>query len=163
MHRHACHGQVVGVAADLESSSMLTPTSNVAILGFATRTAAFAQLLAPRGCALRAWDPRLATGGSALATRIEAAGVDVVPELSLALRGARLVVLDSQTGLLEKQVPLQVGQRLLDLATAPASDIESILAALGVPSAAANWRQACAARPDLATAEPPAVRRGELP
>ena len=73
---------------------LLTPTSNVAILGFASRTATFASLLAPRGCALRVWDPRLATEGAAFATRIEAAGVDVIPELSVALRGARLVVLE---------------------------------------------------------------------
>jgi hypothetical protein len=142
---------------------MLTPTSNVTILGFATRTATFAALVAPRGCAVRVWDRRLATGGPAMATRIEAAGVDVIPELSVALRGARLVVLDSGTGMLEDEVPLQAGQRLLDLATAPAAEIEAVLVALGLPTASADWEAACTAQSATAAAGPAVVQRGELP
>lgn len=142
---------------------MLTPTSNVTILGFASRTAAFAAMLAPRGCALRAWDPRLATGGPAIATRIEAAGVDVIPELSVALRGARLVVLDSGTGTPAEEIPLQAGQRLLDLATASAAEIEAVLVALGVPAASADWEAACMARSATGPAGPAVVQRGELP
>lgn len=148
---------------------MLTPTSNVVILGFGTRAATFAALLAPRGCALRVWDPLLATAGAtARRAHIEAAGVDAIPELSQALRGARLVVLDAAPGTPPTEVALQAGQKLLDLATAPAAEIEAVLVALGLPSAAAHWEAACASRSsdmaDCAAApESAAVRRGELP
>ena len=147
---------------------MLTPTSQVAILGFGTRAATLAALLAPCGCALRAWDPRLAdAGGAALRVRIEAAGVDVFAELSTALRGARLVVLDTVQVNSALQAQLQAGQKILDLA-APAAHIDAVLAALGVP-AAAHWAAACAfqssavANSTATLPDTPAVRRGELP
>jgi hypothetical protein len=145
---------------------VLTPTSQVAILGFGYRAAAFAALLAPRGCALRAWDPGLATGEAGLRARIEAAGVDAFAELPAALRGARLVVLDTVPGSGLAGMPLLPGQQVLDLALAPARNVDAALVALGVPAAAANWA-AAGSRPvaDSATAAvlPPAVPRGELP
>ncbi|HTP40104.1 MAG TPA: hypothetical protein VMI92_11085 [Steroidobacteraceae bacterium] len=145
---------------------MLTPTSNVALLGFGARAAAFAALLAPRGCALRAWDPRLCTGeAAALRARIEAAGVDAVPDLATALRGARLVVLDTMAAEALPQAA-QAGQRLLDLAHAPAADVDAVLLALGLPPQAADWAAACAANMancDAAGPDIPVVRRGELP
>jgi len=147
----------------MKTALTLTPSSNVAILGFATRTEAFAALLAPRGCALRVWDPRLAQDDTSLATRIEAAGVDVVPELAVALRGARLVVVDSGRGPARDEVPLQAGQKLLDLATAPAADIDAVLIALGLPPASADWEAACTIRSGIASSGPAVVRRGELP
>lgn len=146
---------------------MLTPTSQVAIIGFGHRAAAFAALLAPRGCALRAWDTGLATGEAGLRARIEAAGVDAFAELPAALRGARLVVLDtvSRPGL--AGMPLLPGQQMLDLALAPARNVDAVLVALGVPAAAANWAAAGAgsrAVADSAAAgHPPVVPRGELP
>jgi hypothetical protein len=149
---------------------MLTPTSNVVILGFGTRAVTFAALLAPRGCALRAWDPLLAgADGARQRARIEAAGVDAIPELPAAMRGARLVVLDSAPDAVLAQVQLVAGQTLLNLATAPATEIQAVLVALGLPPAAAHWETACtataAAVADSAamTAEAPAIPRGELP
>jgi 3-hydroxyisobutyrate dehydrogenase-like beta-hydroxyacid dehydrogenase len=141
---------------------MLAPTSNVAILGFGARAAGFAALLAPRGCALRAWDPALAAAnGSAMRTRIEAAGVDCMAELSAALRGARLVVLDTLPMNAWLAAQLQEGQQLLDLATAPAAHVEAVLAALGLPpGATAAWTMANSAAAIPGT---PLVRRGELP
>jgi hypothetical protein len=147
----------------MQAGLTLTPTSNVAILGFASRTEAFAALLAPRGCALRVWDPRLAQDGTALALRIEATGVDVMPELPVALRGARLVVLDSATGAIASEVPLHAGQQLLDLATAPSAEIEAVLIALGLPPANANWEAARTTRSGIGCGVPVAIRRGELP
>jgi hypothetical protein len=147
----------------MKSGWALAPSSNVAILGFATRTETFAALLAPRGCALRVWDPRLAQDDTSLATRIEAAGVDVIPELAVALRGARLVVFDSGTEAARDEVPLQAGQKLLDLATAPAAEIEAVLIALGLPPASADWKAACTIRSGTASSGPAVVRRGELP
>jgi hypothetical protein len=141
---------------------MLVPTSNVAILGFGTRAAELAALLAPRGCAVRAWDPALAAGhGGAMRARIEAAGVDCMAELSAALRGARLVVLDTVPMTASLAAQLQAGQQLLDLATAPAAQVEAVLAALGVPhgaTAARSMANSAAAIPGT-----PPVRRGELP
>ena len=148
---------------------MLTPTSNVAILGFGPRAATFAALLAPRGCALRAWDPLLTTTqGAAQRARIEAAGVDAMDELATALRGARLVVVDTAPRSVLAEVPLQAGQQRLYLDSAAAAEIDAVLIALGLPPAAANWQAACAARPaDVADSasgpQPPTVRRGELP
>jgi len=149
---------------------MLAPTSNVAILGFGNRAAAFAALLAPRGNALRAWDPSLAQAdGIAMRAVIEAAGVDCIGELAAALRGARLVVLDT---LPRAELPatfLQAGQQLLDLANATAAEIDAVLAALGLPDTAPRWATAGAAAPagmaNSAAATPgtPLVRRGELP
>ncbi len=147
----------------MTSGISLTPTSHVAILGFASRTATFATLLVPRGCALRVWDPRLATRGAEFSTRIEAMGVDVMTDLASALRGARLVVVDTGSEVPEVHVPPLAGQQRLDLATAPAAEIEAALVALGLPPAAADWEAACAARSGTATAEPACVRRGELP
>ena len=146
----------------------LAPTSNVAILGFGARARAFAALLAPRGCALRAWDPLLG-GGNAAAhrARIEAAGVDACADLASALRGARLVVLDTVPG---SALPpdLPTGQDLLDLAASPPARIEAALAALGVQDARSRWEQACAAARAAAdsfagTAPLDAVPRGGLP
>jgi len=155
--RPAQLGAMLAVGNEL----MLVPTSNVAILGFGKRAATFAALLAPRGCALRAWDPQVGgADGQVHRARIEAAGVDVHTELPIALRGARLVVLDTVpfTELLRAQ--LQDGQQLLDLETAPAAQIDAALAALGLPPSAARWEAACAAQssPDIS-----AVARGELP
>ena len=76
-----------------------------------------AAALAPRGCALRVFDPALAdqARGSGLARQVEALGVDVAASLDEALRGARLVVLDDSPAR-EQPVPaLQHGQTLLDL------------------------------------------------
>jgi hypothetical protein len=144
--------------------TMIVPTSNVAILGFGARAANFATLLAPRGVALRAWDPRLGTAeAAALRARIESAGVDAIGELATVLRGARLVVLDTLPPA-TRELPLQAGQHLLDLALAPAADINAVLVALGVPSAMARWEDiGTATAPHSATATSPAVRRGELP
>jgi hypothetical protein len=144
--------------------TMIVPTSNVAILGFGARAASFAALLAPRGVALRAWDPRLGTAQAQhLRACIESAGVDAVSECTTALRGARLVVLDALP-MPAPDLPLQAGQHLLDLARAPAADVNAVLVALGVPSAQARWEDASAATtPPSATATSPAVRRGELP
>ncbi|MEJ0099962.1 MAG: hypothetical protein WDO12_09535 [Pseudomonadota bacterium] len=148
---------------------MLTPASIVAILGFGPRARCFAALLAPRGCALRAWDPAPPDAGAAVRAHIEAAGVDAVDEPDTALRGARLVVLDTvpMTGTLHAL--LQPGQKVLDLRTAAAADIDAVLVALGVPPAAACWATHEAALAgavaNSATADPhtPLVRRGELP
>jgi UDP-N-acetylmuramoylalanine-D-glutamate ligase len=149
---------------------MLTPASTVVILGFGARGAAFAALLAPRGCALRAWDPQLAaTDGAALRACIEAAGVDAVADLSAALRGARLVLLDTVSMTPSLAAQLQPGQQLLDLGSAPAADIDTVLAALGLPPGAASWQTLrAAAESPVANSTPtiaslPPVRRGELP
>lgn len=149
---------------------MLAPTSNVAILGFGNRAAAFAALLAPRGNALRAWDPSLAQAdGSAMRAIIEAAGVDCIADLAAALRGARLVVLDTvpRAGL-PATFP-QAGQQVLDLATATTAEVDAVLAVLGLPATAPRWETAGAAAilavANSAAAIPgtPPVRRGELP
>ncbi len=140
------------------------------LLGFGARAARFAALLAPRGCALRAWDPLLAdANGEMMRARIEAAGVDVFAELSVALRGARLVVLDTVPMTAALLAQLQAGQRLLDLARAPAADIDAVLAALGLPLSGACWSVVneastpAVADSSAATPDTPAVRRGELP
>jgi hypothetical protein len=73
------------------------------------------------------------------------------------------VVLDTVPEALLTQMPLQAGQQLLDLATAPAAEIEAVLVALGLPAAAADWKAACAAQPPTPASEPAAIRRGELP
>jgi hypothetical protein len=142
----------------------IVPTANVAILGFGARAANFAALLAPRGVALRAWDAGLATAqAQSLRARIESAGVDVVGELASALRGARLVVLDAPA-VASQDLPLHAGQRLLDLAHAPAAEVNAVLMALGVPSSQARWEdvgEVMAPPPAITT--PSAVRRGELP
>jgi hypothetical protein len=162
--------EAIAHAARRSDDMTLTPASSVAILGFGPRAAAFAALLAPRGCALRAWDPRLADPGDlTMRARIEAAGVDAIAELSTALRGARLVVLDTvpATPLLAAQ--LQAGQRLLDLDRAPAADVDAVLMALGLPAEAARWEVVCMAtacamaHSTIATTDIAAVRRGELP
>jgi UDP-N-acetylmuramoylalanine-D-glutamate ligase len=147
---------------------MLTPASSVAILGFGRRAATFAALLAPRGCALRAWDPLLATTqGAALRARIEAAGVDAMHELAAALRGARLVVVDTAPRDVLAQMPPQAGQQRLDLGDTPPAQIDTALIALGLPPAAADWATACAATAmsdsTAMTTDTPAVPRGELP
>lgn len=147
---------------------MLTPASTVVILGFGTRASIFAALLAPRGCALRAWDPLLASPASAIhRARIEAAGVDAIADVAIAMRGARLVVVDEIDRNTLDALPLQAGQKILDLATAPAAEMETVLVALGVPAAKANWAEACANNNGMtdcdAMPNPPAVPRGELP
>lgn len=145
---------------------MILPTSNVSILGFGARATEFAALLAPRGVALRAWDPRLAAADAAdLRARIESAGVDAVVELAAALRGARLVVLDALP-MAPRDVPLMAGQQLLDLASATAAQVNSVLVKLGVPPAAARWEQigdAAAAAIHPPTAIPAMAHRGHLP
>jgi hypothetical protein len=149
---------------------MLAPSSNVAIVGFGSRAAAFAALLAPRGCALRAWDPALEQAdGRAMRATIEAAGVDCMADLALALRGARLVVLDTLPMSTSLAARLQPGQQLLDLAHAPAAEVDTVLAALGLPHSAPRWATAgAAAAPAVANSAAaipgtPPVRRGELP
>jgi hypothetical protein len=149
---------------------MLAPTSNIALLGFGTRAAAFAALLAPRGNALRAWDPSLAlTGGNAMRTIIEAAGVDCSADLVAALRGARLVVLDTLPRAALPATLLQAGQQVLDLDTAAATEVDAVLAALGLPATAPHWATVGAAavrgvaNSAAATPGTPPVRRGELP
>ncbi|MEJ0099590.1 MAG: hypothetical protein WDO12_07570 [Pseudomonadota bacterium] len=149
---------------------MLTPASNIAILGFGARATCFAALLAPRGCALRAWDPGLSNGDATMRARIEASGVDAIDELATALRGARLVLLDTVPLTATLQAHLQPGQRVLALDTAPAADVDVVLIALGLPPQAANWRAAlhdaalrAVANSAAATPDTPAVRRGELP
>jgi hypothetical protein len=157
---HACHGQRLERQRDGELT--LTPTSHVAILGFGARARAFAALLAPRGCALRAWDPLLATGDAdQQRVRIEAAGVDACGNMSVALRGARLVVLDSVPA---SALPagLAAGQELLDLASAPAAHIDAVLGALGLPHASGSWLSALA-QSTTSAQDSSAVRRGELP
>jgi 3-hydroxyisobutyrate dehydrogenase-like beta-hydroxyacid dehydrogenase len=154
---HVCRGQEV----------VLTPSSNVAILGFGARAEAFAALLAPRGCALRAWDPELGGGNSAsLRSRIEAAGVDAAVSLGDALRGARLVVVDVMPPA-DLHAHLQPGQQVLDLGSATDGEVDIVLLALGLPAAAASWKASAAAR-DVANSAPmdcgtQMVRRGELP
>jgi hypothetical protein len=148
---------------------MLTPSSNVAILGFGARAHAFAALLAPRGCSLRAWDPLLSTSGADVQrAHIEAAGVDAYADLSAALRGARLVVLDTVSAdVLPATLP--DGQELLDLASATAVQIDAALLALGLPCVTGRWEAACAAAAVAAAssadipADRTAMRRGELP
>jgi len=160
---HVCHGQGVNAVRGL----MLAPTSNVAILGFGARAQTFAALLAPRGCALRAWDPSLdGVDAATMRTHIEAAGVDAAADLGAALRGARLVVLDAvDAGAVRAN--LQPGQRLLDLASASAVEIDAVLVALGLPPAAVSWQAACESGlvANCPTSDPdiPVVRRGELP
>jgi len=145
----------------------LTPTSNVAMLGFGARAASFAALLAPRGCALRAWDPQLeSSAATAVRARIEACGVDAAADLAAALRGARLVVLDTLPLTAALQAHMQAGQQLLDLATAPAAEIDAMLVALGLPAGSAHWATAAGAvamANSGAVPDIPAVRRGELP
>lgn len=146
----------------------LLPSSRVAMLGFGTSARIFAALLAPRGCALRAWDPALAGSGAAqMRADIEAAGVDAIDTLPEVLRGARLVVLDGVAMADELASLLQPGQRVLELAAAPAAEVDTVLAALGLPPGT-HWQQACAAaRQAMANSAPttlmPAPRRGELP
>lgn len=141
---------------------MLTPTSNVAILGFGTRAHLFAALLAPRGCALRAWDPLLATSESvSQRARIEAAGVDACAELSAALRGARLVVLDTVPGSALPEA-MAAGRQVLDLGSAPAAQIDAVLEALGLPQASGRW-QAAVASHAASEDEPAVIGRGPLP
>lgn len=148
----------------------LTPASNVALLGFGARAAGFAALLAPRGCALRAWDPALdGADAGAMRARIEAAGVDAIDELSRTLRGARLVVLDTVPMTAALWPLLRAGQKLLDLDRAPDAEVDAVLVALGVPPAAACWRvvNEAAARAVAHSGAAPSgqstVRRGELP
>ena len=143
---------------------MILPTSTIAMLGFGARAAGFAALLAPRGVALRAWDARLATAeGQSLRARLESAGVDACSEPASALRGARLVVLDTP-GMPSQDLPLHAVQQLLDLTRAPAAQINAVLIALGVPPAQARWEDVGEAMvPRSAIATPPATRRGELP
>ncbi len=140
----------------------LTPTSTVAILGFGTRAGAFAALLAPRGCALRAWDPLLATADAARQrARIEAAGVDACADLSAALRGARLVVLDTApAGALPDE--LAADREVLDLGGAPDARIEAALEAMGLPQAQGCWQAALAGDTAL-QGNPGPVKRGPLP
>jgi hypothetical protein len=153
----------------MDAAPMIVPTSSVALLGFGTRAAEFAALLAPRGVALRAWDPRLAAADAAtLRAHIEAAGVDAAGDPATALRGARLVVLDALP-MAARDVPLVPGQQRLDLASATAAEVNAVLVKLGVPPAAARWAEpadAAAAAIPPATAIPaiPAiVHRGPLP
>lgn len=97
---------------------MLTPASGIAILGFGDDCRRIAAALAPRGCALRVFDPRAdhSPEGTRLRTRIEALGVDVMADAADALRGARLVVLDAgcPAGVVGS-LRLPEGQMLLDL------------------------------------------------
>ena len=141
---------------------MLTPTSNVAILGFGMRGRMFAALLAPRGCALRAWDPLLATAEAVgQRARIESAGVDACVDLSEALRGARLVVLDTvPSSALPAALP--EGQQVLDLGSAPAAQIDAVLEALGLPQPRGRWLAAMAGN-TAGAGEPAPLGRGALP
>jgi hypothetical protein len=145
----------------------LLPTSRVALLGFGVLARALARMLAPRGCALVAWDASVeGMDAPRSRARIESAGVDAAGSMAAAMRGARLVLLDGIA--LDEGVAalLQPGQRVMDLATAAASDVEAVLVALGLP-AGTRWQQVrAAALRDMANSadtEMPAVHRGELP
>lgn len=145
----------------------LVPTSRVAMLGFRAHASIFAGLLAPRGCAMGAWDPALAGPDAArMRARIESAGVDVSASLPAALRGARLVLLDGVDLSVAVATLLQPGQHVMDLAASTAPDVDAVLVALGLPEGA-HWQRACAAvHHDMAHSaanDMPAVHRGELP
>lgn len=96
---------------------MLTPASTIAIVGFGAQAAQLAAVLAPRGCALRAFDLRLRdiALGPATRLRIESAGVDAMNDLAAALRGARLVVFDAAPPDQVVAALLVQGQLVLDL------------------------------------------------
>jgi 3-hydroxyisobutyrate dehydrogenase-like beta-hydroxyacid dehydrogenase len=91
---------------------VLTPASNIAIIGFGDACRRFAAALAPRGCALRVFAPQ------ADRSHIEALGVDVTGDLATALRGARLVVLDTALAAVNVATQLRNGQLLLDMTPA---------------------------------------------
>lgn len=148
---------------------MLTPSSNVALLGFGAKAVRLAAILAPRGTAMRAWDPSLAgEDGGQLRAGIEAAGVDCMADLAAALRGARLVVLDTLPMTRTLAAQLQ-GRQVLDLSSATPAEVDAVLAALGVPPFAPRWETASTAPPRTVansaatTLGTPSVRRGELP
>jgi hypothetical protein len=90
-------------------------------------------------------------------------------DLFAALRGARLVLLDTVAMTPPLAAQLHPGQRLLELGSAPTADIDAVLAALGLPPGAASWQTVrAAAESAVADSMPaivslPPVRRGELP
>jgi len=97
---------------------MLTPASGIAILGFGDDCRRIAAALAPRGCALRVYDPRAdqTPAGARLRARIESLGVDVMTDAAASLRAARLVVLDGDCpAATATALRLAEGQLLLDL------------------------------------------------
>jgi hypothetical protein len=145
----------------------LLPTSRVALLGFGVLACAFARMLAPRGCALVAWDAGIdGLEGPRSRARIESAGVDAAVSMADAMRGARLVLLEGIALADGVAALLQPGQHVMDLATATAPDVDAVLVALGLP-AGARWQQVRAAAlrdmANCAATEMPAVHRGELP
>lgn len=101
---------------------MLTPASRIAIIGFGAGPARLAARLAPRGCAIRVHDARLAQAAQAgaLRARIEAAGLDACATAGEALQGARLVVCDGAPQALAVSALLQPGQTVLAFAGAGA-------------------------------------------
>lgn len=160
---------------------MLTPASGIAILGFGDDCRRIAAALAPRGCALRVFDPRAdqTPAGARLRTRIESLGVDVMADAAAALRAARLVVLDGDCpAATVAALQLAEGQLLLDLrrdgpptasaATctgwfdtdglcldgAAAPTLAAALRAIGLPSKAGPGRQRPATRAPRAATTP---------
>jgi hypothetical protein len=102
---------------------VLTPASRIAILGYGGGGALLAAALAPRGCAVRVFDTRLAKGGSGARLRgvIEAAGLDACDQVADALHGARLVVLEDPALAAAALSLLRPGQSLLELRVGGAS------------------------------------------
>jgi hypothetical protein len=96
---------------------MLTPASSIAILGFGEDCRRFIAALAPRGCALRVFDPRAdqTPAGMLLRKRIESLGVDVATDIGSALHAARLVVIDDECPAIGIEAHLATGQMVLDL------------------------------------------------
>lgn len=169
---------------------MLTPASQIALLGFGAQSARLARALAPRGCALKAFDTALHDPARATAWRahVESQGVDVMPDAAATLRGARLVVRD--TGAPDAAALatlLQPGQVLLDFSVASddtpaigarftpdgtrlqvtgprAAALAAALTALGLATDAVSSAtlRALPAPPQL-PGPPHAVTRGELP
>lgn len=128
---------------------MITPSAQIALIGFGAQGQLLAAALAPRGYALRAFD-------ESMDAHMERHGVDAAPSLAAALHGAKLVIVTADGTLgdvarRDLEALLVPGQIRRDLVGPGLSQVAPMLAALGLPPAGA---------PAL-TRSPPL--RGELP
>jgi 3-hydroxyisobutyrate dehydrogenase-like beta-hydroxyacid dehydrogenase len=133
---------------------VITPSSNIALLGFGPLGRMLGRALAQRGCAVSAYD-------TVSATEIETAGIFAAPSLAEALRGAKLVIVTSGVQpttdfMLAATALLVRGQVYLDLRSAMPlqQQLAAVLKTLGFDI------QADTTGIDLAST--PALR-GELP
>jgi 3-hydroxyisobutyrate dehydrogenase-like beta-hydroxyacid dehydrogenase len=133
---------------------LITPSSNIALLGFGPLGQALGNALARRGCAVSAYD-------AVNATEIEAAGIYAAPSLAEALRGAKLVIVTpgvqpATDFMLAVTALLVRGQVYLDLRSAMPlqQQLAAVLKTLGFDV------QANITGTDLASTP---VLRGELP